>query len=36
MRTSLSVKAASELLGVSVPTLRRWDRAGVLRAIGIP
>ncbi len=32
MRPSLSVKAASELLGISVPTLRRWDRTGVLRA----
>ena len=32
MRPSLSVKAASELLGVSIPTLRRWDRTGILRA----
>jgi len=28
----LTVKAAAELLGVSEQTLRRWDKAGKLRA----
>lgn len=28
----LTIKAAAELLGVSEQTLRRWDKAGKLRA----
>lgn len=28
----LTVKDAADLLGVSVPTLRRWDDAGKFRA----
>jgi excisionase family DNA binding protein len=28
----LTIKAAAEVLGVSEQTLRRWDRAGKLRA----
>ena len=28
----LTIKAAAEVLGVSEQTLRRWDKAGKLRA----
>lgn len=28
----LTIKAAAEMLGVSEQTLRRWDKAGKLRA----
>lgn len=32
----LSVSQAAELIGVSVSTLQRWDRSGVLPALRTP
>jgi excisionase family DNA binding protein len=35
-RELLTIKAAAEALGVSEQTLRRWDKAGKLRAMRHP
>ena len=32
----IDITEASRLLGVSVQTLRRWDKAGKLKAIRLP
>lgn len=32
----LTIKEASKLLGVSAPTLRRWDNSGKLKALRHP
>jgi excisionase family DNA binding protein len=32
----ISIGEAARLLGVSVPTLRGWDRSGRLRALRLP
>ncbi len=32
----VSIGEAARLLGVSVPTLRAWDRSGRLRALRLP
>ena len=33
METIVSIKRASELLGVTIQTLRNWDKAGKLKPI---
>ena len=33
MSSLVTIKSASEILGISVETLRNWDKAGKLKAI---
>jgi excisionase family DNA binding protein len=36
LRDYLTVRSAAELLGVSISTLRNWDRRGKLKAVRHP